>query len=56
MKVDDTAETRGPAETSDSAPEEQLEPATPFTWVIVVGVVVWLLGAVIMAVTLLDRD
>lgn len=50
MKVDESEEARDPA------PEEQREPATPFTWVIVVGVVVWLLGALIMAVTLLNRD
>ena len=35
-----------------SAPEEQpREPSTPFTWVIVAAVVVWLLGAAMIFVS-----
>ena len=31
-------------------PPPQTEPATPFTWVIVAGVVVWVLGAAIILI------
>jgi hypothetical protein len=40
-------ESREPA----SAPEEPREPSTPFTWVIVAAVVVWLLGAAMIFVS-----
>jgi hypothetical protein len=34
------------------APEEPREPATPFTWVIVAAVAVWLIGAAMIFVSL----
>ena len=52
MMVDESEESRDPAPTQ----EEQYEPSTPFTWVIIVGVVVWVLGAVIMLLSLTGRS